>query len=255
MLLRAENLSKTFEVYKRLALFKTEYQTVQALQNLSVTIEKPQILGVLGANGAGKTTFIKHCLGLVEQTSGSLEVLGFTPHKRQKEFLQQVGFVSGQKQNLDGVLSAYEGLTLSGFMYNMHKQAIKSRIEELTELFGMTEKLYVPIRQLSLGQRMKFEIISSILHTPKILFMDEPTLGLDFEAQSTMHTLLKHLYNQQGITIVLTSHYLNDITVLCDRVVIMDKGTNIYDGRLADLKKVEQENSYLKSLVNALDKG
>lgn len=254
MLLKAKNLTKNFVVYKRLGLFKREKKEVLALDSFDLTIEEPIIYGLVGPNGAGKTTFIKHCLGLVEKTSGEIEVLGYNPYQRKPAFLKQVGLVSGQKQNLDPNLSALESLRLSGYLYDMLTQEIEERIDYLVDKFEIREKIDVPVRQLSLGQRMKFEIISSVLHSPKFLFMDEPTLGLDFDAQNIMRSMLLELHKEQGLTILLTSHYLPDITLLCEKVAVIDKGAKVFDGTVEDLKKESGKAGYIKTLVEELNK-
>lgn len=253
-LLSAKNLTKTFDVYKRTGFFSRSKKEVTALSSFDLIIEKPTIYGLVGPNGAGKTTFIKHCLGLVEKTSGDIEVLGFNPYKRKPDFLRQVGLVSGQKQNLDPNLSAQESLVLSGYLYDMMEPDISNRINYLVDLFDMRDKIDTPVRQLSLGQRMKFEIISSVLHSPKFLFMDEPTLGLDFDAQNTMRTLLLKLHETDGLTILLTSHYMPDISILCERVAVIDKGQKQFDGTFEELKQSSQNEGYLKTLVEELNK-
>ena len=253
-LLIATNLTKTFTVYKRLGFFKREKKEVNAITDFSLTIEKPMIIGVVGPNGAGKTTFIKHCLGLVEKSNGTLEVLGYDPYKRKPDFLKQVGLISGQKQNLDPNLSALESLRLSGYLYDMKTVQINERIDYLVDLFNIREKLEVPVRQLSLGQRMKFEIISSVLHSPTFLFMDEPSLGLDFESQANMRKLLLDLHQNDGITILLTSHYLPDITELCSRIAVIEGGQKVFDGSLAELKEKSDQDGYLKTLIQELNK-
>ncbi len=253
-LLKIKSLSKTFAVYKRTGLFSRSKSEVQALTDFSLEIDKSVIYGLVGPNGAGKTTFIKHCLGLIEKSGGEIEVLGYYPYQRKPEFLKQVGLVSGQKQNLDPNLSAMESLKLSGYLYDMKGEKIRERINYLVDLFEIREKIDVPVRQLSLGQRMKFEIISSVLHEPKFLFMDEPTLGLDFDAQNIMRKLLKKLHKEDGLTILLTSHYMPDITLLCHRVAVIDKGQKVFDGSLDQLTKSEQKDGYLKTLVEELNK-
>lgn len=254
MILEAKEISKTFAIYKRKSLFKRERKEFQALKNFSLSIKNPIIYGLIGPNGAGKTTFIKHCLGLVEKTSGSISVLGFDPYTKKKEFLKQIGFVSGQKQNLDHNLAAMDSLKYSGYMYDMMEPEISKKIYHLAEIFEVTNKLDVPVRQLSLGQRMKFEIISSVLHQPKFLFMDEPTIGLDFDAQRAMHSLLKKLHQEYNLTILLTSHYLPDITTLCERVAVIDQGEKVFDGELNELTQITQKDGYLKTLTEELQK-
>ena len=283
-LLKAKGVTKTFTVYKRTGFFAREKKEVQALIDFNIEIESPIILGLVGPNGAGKTTFIKHCLGLVEASEGELEVLGYDPYTgepktdetkkiqadksniftsisralgggyNRADFLRQVGLVSGQKQNLDPNLSALESLRLSGYLYDMTTEKIEERIKHLVDRFNIAEKLDVPVRQLSLGQRMKFEIISSVLHSPRFLFMDEPTLGLDFEAQSTMREMLLELHKTQNLTILLTSHYLPDITTLCSRIAVIEKGQKVFDGQITDLMNKVDQDGYLKTLIEELSK-
>jgi ABC-2 type transport system ATP-binding protein len=283
-LLIAKNVKKNFVVQKREGLLKTSNKTVHALVDFSLEIDKPMIIGLIGPNGAGKTTFIKHCLGLVEKSEGSLEVLGFDPYTgeplseenkllypnqnswfqrlnrflggsfNKAPFLKQVGLVSGQKQNLDPNLSALDSLRLSGYLYDMTTDKIEERINYLVDKFKIVEKLDVPVRQLSLGQKMKFEIISSVLHSPKFLFMDEPSLGLDFEAQAMMREMLLELHQTQGLTILLTSHYLPDITTLCSRVAVIEKGQKVFDGTVSELIGKAGQGGYLGTLVEELNK-
>ena len=283
-LLIANNIAKTFLVHKKDDLFKTTTKEVHAIKDFSLTIEEPMIIGLIGPNGAGKTTFIKHCLGLVEKSAGELEVLGFDPYTgeplseenqtkypsqnnwfgrlnrflggnyNKAPFLKQIGLISGQKQNLDPNLSALDSLRLSGYLYDMTTDQIESRIKELVGKFKMEEKIDVPVRQLSLGQRMKFEIISSVLHSPTFLFMDEPSLGLDFEAQTMMREMLMSLHQTQGLTILLTSHYLPDITELCSRVAVIEKGSKVFDGTVEELLAKSNSEGYLKTLVQELNK-
>jgi ABC-2 type transport system ATP-binding protein len=253
-LLKSTNLSKKFTVYKRLGLFKREKKEVQAITGFDLEINEPIIFGLVGPNGAGKTTFIKHCLGLVEKSEGEIEVLGYNPYLRKPAFLKQVGLVSGQKQNLDPNLSALESLRLSGYLYDMMTNEIEQRIDYLVDKFEIREKLDVPVRQLSLGQRMKFEIISSVLHSPKFLFMDEPTLGLDFDAQNIMRSMLLELNKEQGLTILLTSHYLPDITLLCSRLAVIEKGQKVFEGTVNELMLESGHDGYLKTLIEELQK-
>ena len=283
-LLITNNIAKTFLVHKKEGLFKTITKEVHAIKDFSLTIETPMIIGLIGPNGAGKTTFIKHCLGLVEKSTGQLEVLGFDPYTgepmsdenkikypsqnnwfgklnrflggsyNKSPFLRQIGLISGQKQNLDPNLSALDSLRLSGYLYDMTTDQIESRIKELVGKFKIEDKLDVPVRQLSLGQRMKFEIISSVLHSPTFLFMDEPSLGLDFEAQTMMREMLMDLHKTQGLTILLTSHYLPDITELCSRVAVIEKGSKVFDGTVEELLAKSNSEGYLKTLVQELNK-
>jgi ABC-2 type transport system ATP-binding protein len=278
-LLIAKNLSKTYTYDQNTGFLKSIPKTVDSLINFDFQILEPSIVGLIGPNGAGKTTFIKHCLGLVQKTSGQIEVLGFDPYTGEQisdsskpksvftkinqflggsynksPFLRQVGLVSGQKQTLDGNLSALESLRLSGYLYDMNTDQIEERIEYLVNKFDIKSKIHVPVRQLSLGQKMKFEIISSILHSPRFLFMDEPSLGLDFEAQTMMREMLMELHTTQGLTILLTSHYLPDITELCSRVTVIEKGQKVFDGKVSELIEASDHEGYLSTLVYELNK-
>jgi ABC-2 type transport system ATP-binding protein len=253
-LLSAAKLSKTFTVYKRIGFFKREKKEVHALVDFDLEINEPVIFGLVGPNGAGKTTFIKHCLGLVEKSLGEIEVLGYNPYLRKNDFLKQVGLVSGQKQNLDPNLSALESLRLSGYLYDMKTVDIESKIEELVTKFEIMDKIDVPVRQLSLGQKMKFEIISSVLHSPKFLFMDEPTLGLDFDAQNIMRNMLLDLHHEKGLTILLTSHYLPDITLLCEKLAVIEKGKKVFEGTVVELMAESGHDGYIKTLIEELNK-
>jgi ABC-2 type transport system ATP-binding protein len=241
-------------VYKRLGFFKREKKEVVALIDFDLEINEPIIFGLVGPNGAGKTTFIKHCLGLVEKSEGEIEVLGYYPYYRKPKFLKQVGLVSGQKQNLDPNLSALESLRLSGYLYDMLTNEIENRIEYLVNKFEIMDKIDVPVRQLSLGQRMKFEIISSVLHSPRFLFMDEPTLGLDFDAQNIMRQMLLEIHKDQNLTILLTSHYLPDITQLCSKLAVIEKGRKVFEGTIPELMAESHEKGYLHTLIEELNK-
>jgi ABC-2 type transport system ATP-binding protein len=251
-LLKAKELNKSFITKKSTGLLSSEKSQVAALKSFDLEIAKPLIYGLLGGNGAGKTTLIKMCLGLIEPTSGHLEILGFNPYNKDKQFLSQVGLVSGQKQNLDEDLSGIDNLKLSGLLYNLDKKTIDIRIKELTNIFKITQKLDTPIRQLSLGQRMKFEIISSILHKPKILFLDEPTIGLDFDTQNTLRKTLKELNQKENITILITSHYMKDITTLCHKVAILEDGIKVFDGTIEQLQKQQNNQGYIRSVLEEL---
>jgi ABC-2 type transport system ATP-binding protein len=253
-LLEAKHLSKTFVIHKKTGIIKREKKEVQALVDINLEIQEPIILGLVGPNGAGKTTFIKHCLGLVEKTEGSLTVLGHNPYERKFEFLKHVGLVSGQKQNLDPNLAPLDSLKLSGYLYEMQRDKILERIDYLVDIFNIRDKLETPVRQLSLGQRMKFEIISSVLHSPKFLFMDEPSIGLDFESQSHMRDMLLELHHSQKLTILLTSHYLPDITTLCSRVAVIEKGRIVFDGNMDSLLQHSEQAGYLQTLITELNK-
>lgn len=253
-IIRVTSLNKNFVTNKRVGFFKHTVENLKAISDFSLVIDKPQIYGLVGPNGAGKTTFIKHCLGLIEKTSGEVKILGFDPTKRNSEFLRSVSLISGNNQSFESRLPARDLLKFQGALYNLNPKEVELRILELCDLFKISDKLDIAIENLSLGQKMKFEIIAKILHSPKILFLDEPTLGLDFEAQNMMHKLILDLHQKEAVTILLTSHYLPDITQLCSKFSVIEGGKNVFTGTFKQLQEQANHQGYLKSLVNELNK-
>jgi len=242
-IIEVENLSKIYPVAIKKAgfkntlkhFFKREYKQISAVQNVSFSIESGEIVGFLGANGAGKTTTLKMLTGLIYPSSGNLKVAGYTPFKRQSQFLRKISLVMGQKQQLIWDLPAIDSLRINAAVYEIDDLEFKRRLSELTEMLSLEDKLNQPVRKLSLGERMKAELLAALLHHPQVLFLDEPTLGLDVNAQAAVRDFLRN-YNQryQG-TILLTSHYMADITALCQRVMTIHQGQLIYDGSLEQL--------------------
>ncbi|NEP63220.1 MAG: ATP-binding cassette domain-containing protein [Symploca sp. SIO2G7] len=222
--------------------FRRQYRQVKAVNNVSLTIKPGEIVGFLGPNGAGKTTTLKMLTGLIYPSSGHVNVFGHTPFQRQHSFLEQITLVMGQKQQLIWDLPTLDSLRINGAIYGLSAQELRHRIQELADMLNLTDKLTQPVRKLSLGERMKAEMLAALLHRPKVLFLDEPTLGLDVNAQMAVRQFLQ-MYNQRyQATIVLTSHYMADITALCDRVLLIYQGQLIYDGSLNSL--VEQFAPY-----------
>jgi ABC-2 type transport system ATP-binding protein len=253
-IIKIQALNKDFFIQKKVGFFNTKISSINVLSNFNLEIHRPQIYGLVGPNGAGKTTLIKLCLGLIEKSSGIVEILGFDPTKRESKFLQSVGLISGNNQSFESRLPAIESLRFQGALYNLNPEHVEKRIHELSSLFKITDKLDIALEKLSLGQKMKFEIISKVLHSPKILFLDEPTLGLDFEAQSMMHELILDLHKGESVTIVLTSHYLPDITKLCSKFSVIEAGQNVFTGTFKELQEQTNNQGYLKTLVNELNK-
>jgi ABC-2 type transport system ATP-binding protein len=215
--------------------FKRTYKEIKAVQDVSFEIAEGEVVGFLGANGAGKTTTLKMLTGLIHPSTGSVTVGGETPYKRHPKFLQDITLVMGQKQQLIWDLPALDSLRINAAVYGISDRTAKHRIEELSDMLGLSGKLTQPVRKLSLGERMKAELLASLLHEPKVLFLDEPTLGLDVNAQLAVRQFLRD-YNQRfNATILLTSHYMADITALCDRVLTIHQGKLIYDGSLDGL--------------------
>ncbi len=215
--------------------FRRTYRYVEAVKSVSFQIEPGEIVGFLGPNGAGKTTTLKMLTGLIYPSTGKLSVAGYEPFQRQAEFLKQITLIMGQKQQLIWDLPALDSLRINGAVYQIPEPELEHRIGELTELLDLKEKLRQPVRKLSLGERMKAELMAALLHRPQVLFLDEPTLGLDVNAQVSIRRFLQEYNRRYGSTILLTSHYMADITALCKRVLLIYAGELIYDGDLDQL--------------------
>ncbi len=217
------------------SLFKRQYETVKAVDDISFSIGAGELVGFIGPNGAGKTTTLKCLSGLLYPTSGQVKVLGYTPWDRQPQFQKQFSLVMGQKNQLWWDLPAMETFLLNKEIYEIPSKQFKSTLDALVELLDIKKVLNVQVRKLSLGQRMKCELIAALLHNPKVLFLDEPTIGLDVVMQKTMRDFIKN-YNQKfNSTIILTSHYMDDVKELASRVIIIDDGKILFDGRLQDV--------------------
>lgn len=241
--IEVNGLSKAFRTYKKQpgfggavkGLFKRQYEQTVAVDNVSFKIEPGELVGFLGPNGAGKTTTLKMLAGLLFPTSGSANVLGYTPWERQDGYRRQFALVLGQKNQLWWDLPARESLELNAKIYGIPKDRLDKTVGELTELLGVGHKLNVSVRELSLGERMKMELIASLLHQPKVLFLDEPTIGLDVVSQKTVREFIRRHNATNKTTILLTSHYMADIQELCKRVIIIDHGKIFFDGQLSEI--------------------
>ena len=242
-IIRAEGLTKTFRVFQKKdglmgafkGLYRREYKDVRAVGSVSFTIEPGEMVAFLGPNGAGKTTTLKMLSGLVFPTSGQAEVLGFTPWQRADAFRRQFALVMGQKNQLWWDLPARDSFMLHKEIYSIPRDVFDQTLKELTELLGVESLTRQPVRELSLGERMKMELIAALLHQPRLLLLDEPTIGLDVIAQVAIQKCLKDYQARRGMTMLLTSHYMRDIEALCSRVLVITKGTLVYDGPLAGI--------------------
>ena len=215
--------------------FQRTYKQINAVRDVSFQIEAGEIVGFLGANGAGKTTTLKMLSGLIHPSTGLVKVGGQIPFKREAAFLKQITLVMGQKQQLIWDLPALDSLKINAAVYGLSDRTAEFRIYELAEMLSIQGKLTQPVRKLSLGERMKAELLAALLHEPQVLFLDEPTLGLDVNAQVAVRQFLREYNQRYNATILLTSHYMADITALCDRVLVIHQGQLIYDGSLNGL--------------------
>lgn len=244
-IIKVNSLTKQYDYYKKEAgmmasvksLFKREKLFVDAVKNIDFEIEEGELVGFLGPNGAGKTTTLKILSGILYPTSGEASVLGHTPWKREKEYQKQFALVMGQKNQLWWDLPAMESFVLNKEIYEVDDKSFKKSLDELMGVLDIADFVNIPVRKLSLGQRMKCELIAALLHKPKVLFLDEPTIGLDVVSQQNIRDFLKKYNEENKTTIILTSHYMEDIEKLCKRVIIVDKGQVMYDGGLEDLIK------------------
>src|SRR2546425_7158639 len=219
-------------------LFRREYKEVRAVDGISFSIEPAEMVAFLGPNGAGKTTTLKMLSGLIYPTSGSARVLDFVPWERAHAFRHQFSLVMGQKNQLWWDLPASDSFELHREIYSLPNDQFQRTLGELTELFGVQQLTRQPVRELSLGERMKMELIAALLHQPRLLLLDEPTIGLDVVAQVTIQKCLKEYNTARGVTMLLTSHYMRDVEALCSRVLVINQGRVVHDGPLSGI--VEQ---------------
>lgn len=239
-IIEIKNLTKTYRVYQKKegllasvrGLFKREYRTVTAVQDIDLEVHQGEFVAFLGPNGAGKTTTLKMLSGVINPTSGECSVLGHTPWRRENEFRRRMALVMGQKNQLWWDLPAQESFRLHQHIYGIDLTEFDRSLNELSELLNVVDLMKQPVRELSLGERMKMELIAALLHSPDVLFLDEPTIGLDVVAQHNIQNFLRHYQEKRKITIILTSHYMKDIAALCKRVVIIAGGRIHYDGSL-----------------------
>ena len=242
-LIEVQGLTKAFRTYKKQpgfkgavrGLFHRKYEQTLAVKDVNFSVEEGELVGFLGPNGAGKTTTLKMLSGLLYPTGGSARVLGYVPWERDDGYRRQFALLLGQKNQLWWDLPARESLELNSKIYGIDEKLFKRTVSELTELLDVKDKLNVNVRELSLGERMKMELIAALLHQPKVLFLDEPTIGLDVISQKTVREFLRNHNATKKTTILLTSHYMADIQELCQRVIIIDKGTIFFDGRLSEI--------------------
>jgi ABC-2 type transport system ATP-binding protein len=251
--IETRDLSRSYKTYRRQegawgairGFFKRQSELKQALKPTTLNIDSGQIIGLVGANGAGKTTLLKILSGLIYPSAGEVSVLGYRPFDRKSDFLKQISILLGQKAQLWWDLPAAESFNLLAHIYDLDRAQAKKDWLSLADRLNCTDQLYVQLRRLSLGERMKMEIIGSLLHRPRILFLDEPTIGLDVMAQKTIRTFLAEYVRDYKPTIILTSHYMDDISSLADRLLLISKGEIVYDGRVQDFMAHAEKNLQL----------
>lgn len=213
-------------------LFSREKTLVEAVAGIDLEVEQGELIGFLGPNGAGKTTTIKMLTGILHPSAGEARVLGFRPFDRKPEMLREIALVMGNKMQLWWDLPAWDSFVVLKELYDVPQDRFKSRVEYLLETLQLTDKVNTQVRKLSLGERMKCELVAALLHSPRVVFLDEPTIGLDVVSQKRIRDFLRDLNRQDGCTILLTSHYMQDVQELCDRVVVIDHGQKVFDGTL-----------------------
>lgn len=253
-IIEVKNLSKSYEYYRQESgllgavkgFFSRETLYAEAVRDINFSIEEGELVGFLGPNGAGKTTTLKMLSGILYPTSGEARVLGFKPTDRKSEYQKQFALVMGQKNQLVADLPAMESFVLNKEIYEISDQDFRKTLDELIEVLNIGNILDIQVRKLSLGQRMKCELVAALIHRPKVLFLDEPTIGLDVVAQKNIRDFLKTYNKEKKTTIILTSHYMEDIKDLCRRVIIINLGKVIYDGAIDELIKRHAPHKLLK---------
>lgn len=249
-IIKTDGLSKKYRRYKKtegirgsiVSLWKRDYEEKLAVNHVDLTVEEGEFIGLIGPNGAGKTTLIKMLTGIIAPTEGSIDVLGYYPNDLKNEFKKQYAVVMGQKSQLFFELTVNDTLRLFKEIYEISETEFQENKNYFVELFGVEKLMDVQVRTLSLGERMKMELIVALLHNPRVLFLDEPTIGLDAVASKQIRKFLKEINEKRKTTIILTSHYMEDIKMLCKRTVVINHGTKLYDGATDELFDRYQKN-------------
>lgn len=242
-MIRVRGLTKTFRVHRKepglkgslRSLFSRKWQQVHALKGVDLDVGPGEIVGLVGANGAGKTTLVKALAGIIHPTSGTADVLGHVPWQRKNAFRRQIALIMGQKAQLWWDLPAGDGFLLLREIYQVPKERFHANLDALTDALRVKDKLNIQIRRLSLGERMKMELIAALLHQPRVVFLDEPTIGLDLAAQRAIREFILDYRRKENPAMILTSHYMEDIEKLCERIVLMRDGRMVYDGPVANM--------------------
>ncbi|AYB39893.1 ABC transporter ATP-binding protein [Brevibacillus laterosporus] len=252
--IHVSNLQKEYAYYRKEVgllnsiknLFHREKLIKEAVQKISFDIDEGEMMAFLGPNGAGKTTTLKILSGILHPTSGEATVMGYVPWERKKEFKMNFSIVMGQKSQLWWDLPANESLYLNKFIYEVEDREYQKTLEELTELLDVKDVLDVQVRRLSLGERMKLELVAALIHRPKVIFLDEPTIGLDLISQKSIRKFLKYYNEETKATIILTTHYMKDVEDLCKRAIIINQGKIVYDGNLNKVNELLNQKKLIK---------
>lgn len=257
MTISVSHLSKYYSIHKNepgflgsiKSIVSRSYETVKAVDDISFAINEGELIGFIGPNGAGKTTTLKCLSGLLYPTHGKVSVLNFTPYERKHAYLKQIALVMGQKNQLWWDLPVIESIRLQKEIYEIGDSEYKKTLSELIQLLEIEKLLYVPTKKLSLGERMKCELVSALIHNPKVLFLDEPTIGLDVVMQKKLREFIKEYNRRYKATIMLTSHYMKDVEALCKRVIVINNGKLLYDGQLLELVKKHAPYKLIKVVL------
>ena len=253
-MISVKNLTKIYKVYRKTGnlikdIFFRKYEDILALDKVSFEIGKNELVGFIGPNGAGKTTTLKILSGILYPTSGKVLVLGFSPFEKKEAFLKQISFVMGQRNQLIWDLPAIDTFLLNKEIYELDEEKFKKNLQKLTAIFSAEKLIQKPVKMLSLGERMKMEFIAALLHQPKIIFLDEPTIGLDIFSQEAIRNFIKNYQKEFQATIILTSHYLEDVKRLAKRLIIINKGKILYDGSLTTILQKFSSVKYVSLIL------
>ncbi len=258
-MLKVEDVSKVYTVRDQSEkgifanLFKNNYKYIEAVNHINFTINNGERVGLIGLNGAGKTTTLKMVAGLIHPTDGKIEVEGFEPKKLETAYLKKIGLIMGNKSQLWWDISAYDSFVLEGTIYGLELKEIEKRVNELSMILDVKKLLQTPVRKLSLGERMKMELILVLLHQPSILLLDEPTLGLDIISQKKLREFINEYNKNNNSTMIITSHNMKDVEELCDRVIIINHGFIIYDGLIENLKEYKTGDDFEDIIATLLE--
>lgn len=253
MIIDTQNLSKEFTVRTKQSFFMNmffpKYKKVNAVKNISFSIEKGESVALLGPNGAGKTTTMKMLSGLLYPTSGNINVLNYFPFDRNKEYLKRIGLVMGNKSGLAWDLTPSQNFELIKKIYKINNTIFKQKLYELTDMLDVSKFLDIQVRKLSLGERMKLELLGSLLYSPEVLFLDEPTIGLDIISKQNIRNFLRDIQKNSDVTLLLTSHDMDDVEKVSDRVIIINHGSIVYDNSMQELLRKYKNKKYMTLIL------